>query len=1228
MSEAAENEEEQKKKQESSSVDSDADTVLDGKKDDSASTAPTVHTQPLDDASHFSSVDAQAATRISDRIDKVDPEAATQISDRITPGTRSTMMMDSRMTPATRRSSTQELELAKIPPLPGYRYTNFLGRGGMGVVIQATDTRLERDVAIKLPLPQFLDDHQFRERFLREARSVAALRHPNICPIYDFGEHGEQLYLVLPYIDGGTLEDWLDKKPDARQKAEMLATIADAVAAAHAADIVHRDLKPINIQVERKTGAPVLMDFGLAKQTADDNASLLTQDGQVVGTPAYMAPEQARGSRDVGPAADIYSLGAILYEMLTEQRPYSGGMRQVLLDLEAGPPPRPKKVKPSIHSDLETICMKAMERSPHDRYVSAKDLAADLRRFAIGESIVAKRAGTFKRSYNFAKRHKLSVSLACIACICAIAGIVWLANETDRITQINEKQNTLIEIPDKVLLQAAGRDQALTLIAELKQLDSKIAKKAQDRHFERMEEIFKDALSKPRIDDDFYQQLKTMVSDIKNYDQNVADILLKELNERREQWDTVAQLHVEDEHWHKIEGQWYSVNKSVGVQHIPTPLRSDRPLEIQATWPRRQETGKCGLALIQKNQKIYSVQVRFQSDQVINGDFWEISLYRDNQVLASWSSRKLQGKNLHIRFRVNNGDCQVHVNGTLYQHRDLFPIKYKNIQVLVIQDTKIALSKLVLLENSGAVKPSKLEIGDELYLENKWQEAIQAYSQQAHAVENKAIKAEAEYKQAVCLYKLGNTKESEDLFSKILNSEQGEWSTLAGCQLWASMLERGAHDEAEAVAALLDLHYDRAVITANLPFSLRTRITRSYSLSSSGTKLITPQTNRVERLKNLLRVYDILSAEPRSIGYTNYALLRALFFEKRYDEAIEVAKNYVREYGHQEVKWSSHIIEELSWLLRLKGKAQEAKEFIERYQQRTPQEISHQMRFAPEYARCLLALGQHEAAKEFLDNLDPQLIADGNTYAAWAGIYCLRAELELGKNDRIAAYQQALSSTWKKMDSRSMNPFDTGFSSVFTLICAEHEANQEEINAALKKLLIQYSGKSGDGNTLNALLRNFKVDHKTLQTMWQTERGKALAHKIIFRTHDLYTCTRGPICLFVYASALQKIFPDGASADQDQLLWELITDGFDAYQQKKIDMKTMFGMAMAYKGITGSLGWGIAAERLPKHLVGPVAYVLSIHFEHLNKTSDAELLRQQAKENVGDNDILKRLLIK
>ncbi len=324
--------------------------------------------------------------------------------------------------------------------VPGYEVLEELGRGGMGVVYKARHTALKRLVALKMILDVGLARQEARARFTAEAEAIARLRHPNIVQIYEVSTHEGRPFFSLEYADGGSLAKQLDGTPQPPHvAAELVETLARAMHAAHQAGVIHRDLKPANVLLQvvdsrsqiadspetiaaqksaifnLQSAIPKISDFGLAKQL--DDASGQTQTGDIMGTPSYMAPEQAAGDlRAIGPATDVYALGAILYEMLTGRPPFKAATPlDTLEQVRQAEPVPPRALQPKTPRDLETICLKCLQKERGRRYLGAEALAEDLRRFLAGEPIRARPVGRAERLWMWGKRRPLAAALLGVA---------------------------------------------------------------------------------------------------------------------------------------------------------------------------------------------------------------------------------------------------------------------------------------------------------------------------------------------------------------------------------------------------------------------------------------------------------------------------------------------------------------------------------------------------------------------------------------------------------------------------------------------------------------------------------------------------------------------------------------------------------------------------------------------------------------------------------------------
>ena len=355
-----------------------------------------------------------------------------------------------------------------VPQIPGYRIVSELGRGGMGVVYRAKQLSANRDVALKVVRNDVLDTlaadtrQTTLNRFQHEAHAAAKLEHENLVPVYDVGSSGSLRYYAMRFIEGTSLYDMIRHKAlSNRDAARYIEPVARGLHYAHQQGVLHRDLKPHNIIIEAKTDQPRLTDFGLAKFMEERNE--LTHAGEVMGTPSYMSPEQARDSGRVTPLADVYSLGAALYHILTSRPPFqAANIAETLRQVFDEDPMPPRRLNSAIDRDLETICLKCLQKEPSRRYESAQALADDLKRYLNGEPILARPAGYVERTWRWCRRNpKLAAAIGTAVTLAAITVtsiVVSNIRISAALAQADRNLQNALQVVDDLLTRVSEDD--------------------------------------------------------------------------------------------------------------------------------------------------------------------------------------------------------------------------------------------------------------------------------------------------------------------------------------------------------------------------------------------------------------------------------------------------------------------------------------------------------------------------------------------------------------------------------------------------------------------------------------------------------------------------------------------------------------------------------------------------------------------------------------------------
>ena len=395
---------------------------------------------------------------------------------------------------------------AAIPQtFAGYKVHEIIGRGGFGLVYRAYDEELEREIALKVPTSAEFT-HQDKQRFLREAKATARLRHPSIVPVYNAGEIDDIPFIASAFISGQTLyQTMAEESLSEKEAVRIVLKLAEALHYAHQHGIIHRDVKPQNVMIDNKD-QPQLMDFGLARLS--DSAEKLTQDGAVMGTPAYMSPEQAGGMAELTEASDQYSLGVVLYELLTGKLPFTGTPELVIYNILNKDPASPREIKKSIPPDLETICLKAMAKASNRRYDSCAEFAADLNRWSNGDPIHARPMTLLEKTARWVGKHPTLIGstivglLVVMFAVFGISALVFRQNQVvdDKNTEItqaysdlnrkNEELSAINEALNKTGQELTRQNEALSFQTQLAQKNEQEALRLQklaDQNFQEAE---------------------------------------------------------------------------------------------------------------------------------------------------------------------------------------------------------------------------------------------------------------------------------------------------------------------------------------------------------------------------------------------------------------------------------------------------------------------------------------------------------------------------------------------------------------------------------------------------------------------------------------------------------------------------------------------------------------------------------------------------------------------
>jgi tetratricopeptide (TPR) repeat protein len=1139
-----------------------------------------------------------------------------------------------------------------LPQLPGYQVVARVARGGMGEVLEARHLLLNRTVAIKLPLAHLMKGFTERERFLQEARAAAQLRHPRICAIHEVGQAGDCPYIVMDFIRGQTLKQWRSQhEPTARQAAEWVAALARAVAYAHEHGVIHRDLKPSNVLVDAESNSPVLTDFGLAKQVGDQN-SQLTQSGQVMGTPAYMAPEQAAGQLEaVGPRSDVYSLGAVLYELLCGQPPFRGPTGSVLRQVQSEEPPLPRTINRRIHRDLETVCLKAMAKDPQARYLTAAALAEDLERFAAGEPIQARRLGYAARLGRWVHRRP-AMTAALMAAVAAVALAAWLAVKAGSSYQLTHLNQVFEAALDSAELDDDRLPKMEAMIDELAALSPEHASAARPRLYRRFADQHHALLRKATLEDSDTQRIERALDVLHEHAPDLEPPLQQAFAERQRAWETVLALArgqqppaVFPDGAVKAcdDGFVTDAAKTPGRTVIVTLVNSPGNVELEAVFgPNWRESSDIGLVLnAVSDDKVpagglqatpsgvdplgYYFRLRASVDaRDENGAPAEarpiafakadmtanvaLEIARGTTTLTRQriTLSSLAGKELRISAGRSAERVWAQVgNQPPLEFRDVFPIsRAQPGRFGLVWPTGVTLVELRGRRQRSPVAASALERGDELFSQENFTAALEAYQSEQIASVGTPAAQEARYKAALCLAAL-ERPEARQRLQELAVEEGDRWPVLAACRVWADDLRRRRFDDAEAIFESLRARYRFEELAALIPSDLRAEILRQYNQQAVRFSLFSRDPQRVERLRRAVEAEELLGTANHAHYSARWSLLRALEVSGQFDEALALAEQMVGEGGPWQDAGAINWIDEDCWLLSLSGRTEEALARVDRQvfdaagQYRNDRKALLICR-----ARLLAAIERWDEAEHTIDEFFSRATAgDAGGYYPVAAL--VRGLLRERRGDQVGAV-----AAWRQGCSLDDAAIQNGSALTANLILASLTGDMTDEQAArLSNQLIQSFASGTPFATMKDMVR---VPPAVLREMWRTPRGREAARQIGFRLVSMADFVRLPALVFAVELAHQSGFSGRWNDEQEQVIWELMSASMAHYLDGTITTPQTANLAMTWKGSTSFLGWSGVSGTLPAAYRAQLAYLFAHRYLALGKADDARTFLRTA----------------
>jgi len=1093
-------------------------------------------------------------------------------------------------------------------PLPGmlgpYQPIRILGSGGMGEVWLARDTRLDRLVAIKSP--KFIGK-ALLDRFTQEAKLVGKLRHPHICTVFDVFEVDHRPCMVLEYVEGITVNQWVEQAPSPQRIAVLLSKIALAVDFAHSEGIIHRDLKPANVLVTPEDD-PRILDFGLAKVLHGDGPDL-TETEQLLGTPAYMAPEQARGDHAaVGNATDVYALGGLLFLLLTGRSPFQG--ENLLQRIQQETPPSPRSLNPIVPQDLDTICSKAMAFEPQSRYPSALAMALDLENWLAGRPIQARRSGLLARGARWTRKRAWPVA-AIIVAVMVLGGVIsWRLDEA-RISNLRTRIDQAITEPELLWERRQELESDLTNLAEH---SAPIADGLRKRSAEAIHREIRRKLDAPRLSPDDSMRVESQLAWLERYDPGSTRELTRILQMRRSRWEPlprIAPLIPEP-----LGDAISDVQTSGKGSWIPWGFLENDPgdLEIEARFDRKSGSDMTVELLLARPD---SPSLRFVLQE--RTDLRQLSIFQGEDRLRSSELPPSQLDHVLIRVAIEEGAYSLEVD----RHN---PIRFYPLVMTRGDDLRISAKWSDVMEPTEVQLhradppqvPSDLQAGDAMYAKGKWGSARQRYTQFLERSLSGDYRAEALFKRGMCQLQLGDFREAATDLEEVALGEGTRFRAPALCHCWYAWRKLGEFERAAGIYDHLASSVSLDAIVETLSEDQIGEILQGVSPQLTGISSLIPSLEQATDLERLVAMQRLVDPEFRAIPFENrFVLLRAYHSLGKLDEVVRLGR---------EISESSrpmpHAIVETSWVLRIMGRGEQALEFVDSHL--TPGDaapVVDDQEIRLERARVLFALERMDEAEQEIDLFFQDQTKSTERYRMFAAACLMKGVVRSQAGDDAAAEQLWNRGRWDS--DRWGQLTGTEFVYAITLEGIASAGNEASLKLIAQATLLD-SEKSNQ-QLASILENNAATLIQAIRPALQSELGKASVVDVAFQRMPFREwCCELPILIGseVMRQSCPSIFEEEDSPVVEQLLLEFVEE--NRGKQTGALAWSAGAIAASWKGIAPRVALSMVGERSR----APLAYLLAIRYQSREWSEAGRLWQLADSQAVPESVVRQRLVVR